>query len=292
MSGLVIRTFLVDGEPEGLRTMELSNATVLGTLFSRPALKDFLGRPAADRPGVYLLFGPEHDGADPSVQRVYIGEGDPVGPRLRMHGVQKDFWTQAAVFTSKDDYLTKTQVQYLEASLLGLAKLAGKATLDNGNAPSPPNISEADQAEVQTFLGHVQMLLGVGGHGIFRADVGDISPGAQRFLFRVKEAEAIMVRTATVYVVLQGSTAVRDMVPSARPSTRQARERVVHSGALAPDGSNLLRFTRDTEFESPSGAAAVVAGREANGRTSWRLADGRTLADVEESETADRLTIA
>ena len=32
-----------------------------------------------------------------------FGEGDPVGPRLKAHGVQKEFWTEAAVFTSKDD---------------------------------------------------------------------------------------------------------------------------------------------------------------------------------------------
>jgi hypothetical protein len=285
MSGLVIRTFLVEGDPEGLRTMDLSNATAVGTFFPRPALKDFLGRDPANRPGVYVLFGPEEDAAD-SIQRIYIGEGDPVGPRLRMHGVQKDFWTQAAVFTSSDDYLTKTQIQFLEASLIGLTKTTGRATLENGNLPVTPNISEADQAVVETFLSHVLMLLGAAGYRVLRPRIADVQQGTQHFLMRVKDAEATMVRGVTAYVVLKGSTAVGELVDSARPSTRNARERLIRAGTLIPDGSGVLRFTKDTEFESPSGGATQVSGRETNGRTSWRLADGTALGEVEEAETA------
>lgn len=286
MAGLVIRMFLVDGQPEGLRTMELSNATVLGTFFPRPALSRFLQRQPATRPGVYILLGVEPEAAGLTSERIYIGEGDPVGPRLQTHGVQKDFWTQAAVFTSKDDYLSKTQIQFLEASLIHSARSVSKATLDNGTVPNHPKVSEADHAEVQSFLSHVQMLLGVAGYRFFRPDpeLSQIPTDAQQeFHFRVKDAEAAMVRTTSAYVVRKGSTAQK-LQPSASPYLIKARQQLEESGALEEDSATLLRFTRDVEFDSPSGAAMVIAGRSANGRISWCLPDGKALKEVEESE--------
>ena len=43
-------------------------------------------------------------------------------PRLDQHAKQKDFWTHAAVFTSKDQNLNKAHVQYLEARLVQQAR--------------------------------------------------------------------------------------------------------------------------------------------------------------------------
>ena len=52
---------------------------------------------------------------------VYVGEGAPVFDRIQSHNeskYKKDFWNRAIVFSSKDDYLTKTQIQYLESKLV------------------------------------------------------------------------------------------------------------------------------------------------------------------------------
>jgi len=40
-------------------------------------------------------------------------------------------------------------------------------------------------------------------------------------------------------------------------------------------------FAQDTEFSSPSAAAAVVHGGSANGLLAWKTQDGRTLKDLE-----------
>jgi Domain of unknown function (DUF4357) len=49
-------------------------------------------------------------------------------------------------------------------------------------------------------------------------------------------------------------------------------QRLIHEGALVlePDGM-AMRFARDQVFASPSAAAAVVAGRQANGRVEWKI---------------------
>jgi hypothetical protein len=217
---------------------------------------------------------------------VYIGEGDPVGPRLKEHATKKEFWTQAAVFTSKDDYLTKTQIQFLESALVRAAKEAGRAKLDNLNVPSPPNISEADEAEVTGFFETIKLFLGVSGFHFLRRWEKTASSKSEKevFHYRIKSADARMVRSSSDYIVLAGSTSQPVTTPSAASWVKKTRDRLMDAGILTtiPD-SPLLQFSKDTAFPSPSAAAAVIAGGNQNGLISWRLDDGRTLKEVEES---------
>ena len=69
-------------------------------------------RKELSRTGVYVLVGPPEDSGLP---RFYVGEGDPIRPRLEQHAAKKDFWTTCIAFTSKDENLNKAHVQYLEA---------------------------------------------------------------------------------------------------------------------------------------------------------------------------------
>ncbi len=69
-------------------------------------------RPELQQTGVYLLLGPREDGEG---DRLYIGEGDPIKPRLATHHsgtVQKDFWTRAICFVSMGQALNKAHVQF------------------------------------------------------------------------------------------------------------------------------------------------------------------------------------
>lgn len=83
---------------------------------------------------------------------LYIGEGDPVFPRLKSHSANKDFWTYAIVFTSKDENLTKTQIQYIESRLIKLALNSRHINLDNAKEEDIPSISESGMCEVELLL--------------------------------------------------------------------------------------------------------------------------------------------
>ena len=56
-------------------------------------------------------------------------------------------------------------------------------------------------------------------------------------------------------------------------------QRLLAEGVLEDRGGQLV-FVRDHLFKSPSGAAAAVLGRTANGWISWRRADGQSLSEV------------
>lgn len=52
---------------------------------------------------------------------LYVGEGDPIRPRLESHYAQKDFWTRAiGLTTTTARQLNKAHVQFLEARLIAL----------------------------------------------------------------------------------------------------------------------------------------------------------------------------
>jgi hypothetical protein len=63
--------------------------------FPRAFLPQVKARPELAQTGVYLLLGPRPDGEG---VMLYVGEGDPIRPRLESHYAQKDFWTRAIGF--------------------------------------------------------------------------------------------------------------------------------------------------------------------------------------------------
>jgi hypothetical protein len=144
-----IKVFLPGGDPDGLRIIEKSNWSGVGLVVPRSLFGEGKQRKELGRTGVYVLVGPPEESGLP---RVYVGEGDPIRPRLEQHAAKKDFWTTCIAFTSKDENLNKAHVQCLEARLIALATEAKRCVLDNGNVPALPSLSEADAADAEGFL--------------------------------------------------------------------------------------------------------------------------------------------
>lgn len=275
--GFSLRIFLPDGSPDGLRVVEKSNWTGRGIVCPRPLFPTARTREEFSRTGVYVLLGPPGEGELPEV---YIGEGDPIRPRLELHQAKKDFWTTAICFTSKDANLNKAHVQYLESRLLNLARAAKRCTLDNGNAPTLPSLSEADIADTETFLSEMLLCFPVLGVTIFEK-APEPTDTAIELYFNVAGISAKGRESANGFIVLAGSK-VRDAeLSSMSASLKGLKAALIGNGVIAP-GPLGLQFTQDYEFSSPSTAATVVQGASANGLTGWKAADGRTLKAIQE----------
>lgn len=280
-AGFSVRVFIPSGEPEGLRIVEKSNWSGQGLVFPRAQFAEVRQRPELKRTGVYVLWGPGESGQLP---RVYVGEGDVVLPRLDQHAKQKDFWTHAAVFTSKDQNLNKAHALYLESRLVALAAEAKRAELDNGNVPQLPALSEADASDAEGFLGDLLLCLRVVGVSLIeKAKAGD---AASRDLFlRAKGIEARGVDGVEGFVVRSGSQAVKEEVASIHSYLAELRRSLVGQGVMKPSGTGY-RFSQDYTFNSPSTAAGVLLGRSSNGRVEWKDAKGRTLKEIQEAEAS------
>jgi hypothetical protein len=153
-----LHIFVADGDPDGLRLVERSNWIGKAVIFPRALYPQVRSRAEFQQIGVYLLLGPREQGDG---ETIYIGEGDPVRPRLEDHYAKKDFWTRAVFFVAGPGQLNKADVQYLEAQLVSRAKAAKRMPLDNANKPGEPTISERDRAAMDVFLDNILGVLPV-----------------------------------------------------------------------------------------------------------------------------------
>ncbi len=101
----------------------------------------------------------------------------------------------------------------------------------------------------------------------------------EQFELKGKNAQAVGEPVEGGFVVREGSTARKEVVPSAVDFMTPVRSQLLADGVVIEEDGKL-RFTKDHVFDSPSGAAAAVLGRSSNGWVAWKLADGRTLSEV------------
>ena len=276
-----LRIFVADGDPDGLRIVERSNWVGRALVFPRAAWAQpsVANRPELQQTGVYLLLGPREDGEG---DWLYIGEGDPIKPRLATHHsgtAQKDFWTRAICFVSMGQGLNKAHVQFLEANLIRLAKQAKRVPLDNANQPTEPTLSEADRADMQVFLQHMLGMLPVLGVHAFEQPPQAPAASAPELMCTGKGLEARGYESTQGFVVKAGSQAAAILVPSMHkhfPGFVAWREELIGMGVLAQQGAHYV-FTQDYVFNSPSAASDMVLGRSSNGRVEWKDVQGRAL---------------
>lgn len=222
--------------------IEKSNWTGQGLVFPRNQFAEARQRNELRRTGVYVLWGPGESG---NLPRIYVGEGDPVLPRLDQHMRQKDFWTRAIVFTSKDENLNKAHVQYLEASLLNLAFEAKRAEIENTNMPQKPSLSEADEADALAFLEDLLLCLPLVGLSVFEKPKVRHQASPELYLVS-KHIRARGVETTEGFVVRAGSQAIKKVAPSLSQSVRRLRKALVRQNVLVDKGSvtNCRKITR------------------------------------------------
>lgn len=273
--GVSIRIFLADGSPTGLWVVEKSNWTGVALMWPRAIHADARKRLELDRPGVYVLVGP----SDTSTrQRVYLGEADVLRKRLDQHQANKDFWTRAIAFTTKDASLNKAHAKYLESRLVELAHQARRDEVENGNVPQRPALAEAEMADAEAFLDEMLVVYPVLDVRAFERAEPTTAAGLLRL--SGPDADGTGQETAEGFLVRAGTIARAVFVPSTQPWLADLRAQLVEAGVLvAEDGK--LRFTTDYLFNSPSSAAAIVLGRNANGRTEWKDASGKTLKEIQ-----------
>ncbi len=280
-----IHIFLADGIPSGLKFVEKSNWTGLGIVCPRSRFSMVKERKEFERAGIYVLIGPS-DTTD--IPLAYIGEGDPVRPRIENHHSKKDFWTIAYIFESKDANLNKAHIQYLEYKLLKLAKEAKRCKLDNGNEPTAPSLSEAEQSYVETFLEEMLLCFPVLGITIFEKP--EFRTRQQRILIlKNKGVRAEGYESEGGFVVRKDSTAVIETVPSIHTYVLPLRKELQSSGILVEKDDQYFELTQDYEFSSPSLAATFLLGANINGRDWWKTKDGITLKQLQQKAEDNNL---
>lgn len=295
-----IKIFVPSGDPEGVRIVSRDDWPGKAVVFPRELLGEVKGRREYQQPGVYMLSGGK---------KLYIGEGDPLGERLGDHARKKAFWKKAVFFTAEGGRLNKAHVQHLESRLVGLAREAGLAELENGNQPLAPALSEEEHASAENFLSEILLMLPLLGFWQFdddrqeereaeiqeeaqqqfrskqankRADLYSSLPRGMRFRFQgsapMQAALELVDGGVVVKAASQAVLEPKQHFEIHGASYAAKRRELIESGILQIQGDNYV-FTADQFFSSASAAASVIAGQNHNA-DHWVSDDGSNLGDL------------
>lgn len=288
--GRSINLFLMDGEPSGRIKCTLANWTGIAYRIPRTAIDLCKERDDLKQSGIYLLFGTsDHTGNNV----VYVGQagarknGEGLLYRLQEHkrNPDKDYWTEAVVFTTSNNSFGPTEISYLENRFCRLALAAKRYDVQNGNDPTHGNITEEKESELEEFVDYARIVMGTLGHKVFEpivsikptTEAATISDDEPMLYFNRTNLQATGHRTSEGFVVFKGSTVVAALQKSCPENVVKLRKRYKDK----IDDNHIL--AEDLLFTSPSTAAAFVGGSSLSGNEFWKTAEGVPLKHLEKS---------
>jgi hypothetical protein len=291
-----------DGDPDSIKIVNKGNWVGSLVQFSRESYKNNRNttpyKETLDRPGVYILIGPDEQNESSSGIKVYIGEGDGIKGRIESHFINKDFWDTVLIITAENESFDKVQIQYIESKLVQIAMNAKTCTLENGNSPNPPSTSLAARINADNSIIHILDCVQLLGYTMFvtaqanpqshqasTTSAQSTAPGTnldQPFFFNVKvrnsQANAVGSYQNGKLVVSKGSMCTHDVSDSCPESIVLLKQQLEAQQIIQRSGPNqAFVFTQDYAFKSPSAAAGVISGRSSNGLIDWKTQQGVTL---------------
>ncbi|MFA7446201.1 MAG: GIY-YIG nuclease family protein [Flavobacteriaceae bacterium] len=153
-----IKLLLSNGSLSGLLVAELLKWD--GILFSSPRESYHLLSNELESKfwGVYLLV---------SEDKVYIGQANDLLRRIGEHDKSKDWWEKVVLFTTKDNSLNRSDIDYLENKLIDIAKNTGTLEMNNVQIGNSPKVSRYRETELKDFLDGALLLLELIGIKVF-----------------------------------------------------------------------------------------------------------------------------
>lgn len=267
-----IQMLVFDGNPNGTIMCELSNWNGRIYKISRNELTKFSQREDCQNTGVYFLFGKNENNSD----TIYIGEAEEMLKRIKQHLKEKEYWNTAIVVISKDNFLNKAHVKFLENKFYLLAQESGRVEFVNSNTPTRSSVSEYDVVMLQEFINNTKLLVNSLGYKIFDSvEETSIKSENEEIKFYIKSArgaDGTGVIIPDGFAVLKGSKITDSVTPSYSKGSNKLRQSLIEKGII-----NNYVFSKDWVFSSPSQASDIVMGRSSNGLTEWKTKDGKTL---------------
>ena len=282
--GKSIELFLVNGTADSLITAELSNWN--GKAIKIPRIEvTSCKREDIMQAGVYFLFCKEDDGSD----SVYIGEAENVKDRLIQHlrdyqaEKEKYYWSTAVIFVGRD--LNKALIRYLENRFVEIARNSKRYIVLTKNTHHNTVMKESQIAVMEEFIDNVKILINALGYKLlepFSQVESSASETDDEMLYLTSgSAKATGKVTTEGFVVFEGAVVnEKTSTKSLTTGMQQLRQMLIDS-----DKVQNWKTTEDILFSSSSAAADFIFGYSVSGPQMWKTKDGRTLKDIENSQT-------
>lgn len=281
--GKTIQIYLPDGNPSGIKECHITTGVLRAVSIPRNELKKAKEINILTQPGIYFLFSKKDD--ETSQFRSYIGEAEDTLHRVNQHDNDKEgeeYWNYAVCFVSATNNMNKAHVKFLEAHCIKNARENERTKLQNSTMPKGSSLTKQETDFSLDLFDEINILLGTLGYPVFEP-IKKVKDDEDIFYCKNKDANAKGNLTEEGFVVYSGSIANSEERPSAGKPIIAIRRKLIDDGVLIKEG-NVLKFTKDFVFGSPSTAAAIVVGGNANGWRKWKNKDGKTLDEIKRQE--------
>ena len=166
----VVDVVFYNGTLDGVVKLSNSNGNGAVVISSpRTKIKQLLELSESNNFGVYLLL---------SDKKVYIGQAKELKRRIKDHEANKDWWKRVIILTTTSNSLDSSDIDYLEAELISLAKMRNVLSVDNIQKGNIYNIKESRRIVLEGFIEEINFILDFIGVSVFSSE--NISPDAQR----------------------------------------------------------------------------------------------------------------
>lgn len=271
----VLTMILRDGNSTGIIECNLDDWFGISYKIPRNKIKKASSLKAIKNSGVYILFGEDEETSE---KIAYIGEAENVYHRLEQHNRNKDFWNECIVFMSENNSLNKAHIKYIEHELYKLSIKANRYGIKNDVKPTKPTLGTADEIKAKKFIEKTKIITSTFGYRLFDELISnkeEIDENNKFFLKFGGEIIGTSIMTDEGFVILKGSKIRNEILSSLSPSLLKYCERERSSSDIV-DGI----FVNDHLCSSPSMAAVILLGRNANGRNEWKNKEGKSINDL------------
>lgn len=233
-SAETITVFLMDGDANGRIKASIENWTGLGYKIPRDMLDECTSIPYLNQSSVYFLFGSSNSSKNP----VYIGQavsrknGKGILARLKEHSLnpEKDYWTDAIVFTTKDNSFGPTELSYLENIFCNMAIKAARYEVKNSNDPNSGNITEEKESALNRFAAYTKLILGVFGYKVF-TPLSDYEKELYSEKFNTVKKDTSSKTSAKVNNI--GYLDAERLIAGGRPSSVYLKKHLIETGYIS-----------------------------------------------------------
>lgn len=142
-SGKGINLFFMDSSYDSLMKITSTQWKGLMYVVPRSKINKMLSLKEVDRFGVYILL---------SDTQIYVGEASTLKNRIKQHDKGKDWWERAVLITTADDSFDQADINYLETSIISIAKKQGILKCENKQPGNKKKLDDMKKAELDPFL--------------------------------------------------------------------------------------------------------------------------------------------
>ncbi len=281
-----ILTYLVNGSPTSIKTVEFPNRLIKWISMPRKDFKNALkNREELKYSWIYFLLGEDEDGE----ALAYIWQATVLWKRLNDHykNTNKDFWNTTIGFTYKDWTLNESDINFLEKELIKEATEANRYKIKNWNSGNSWLISEHRKPDMLEFIEDLKVLITNLWFNVLKKLVDkNINIDEDSFYYlTAKWSNAKWIYTEEWFTVLKWTTGPKEIVNSEIERKWYAfrnRPKLLENWIIK-ENKDVIIFNEDYLFSSVSAAASTIIWRSMNWREARKNKEWKTLKEIEKN---------